>query len=75
VASKKKKIIKMLKKINNKDFDDNKRYISLNKVKSEYNESIMENYSNSSDNNNNDGENEGSLSKVFAFNNINKLIL
>ena len=65
----------MLKKINNKDFDDNKRYISLNKVKSEYNESIMENYSNSSDNNNNDGENEGSLSKVFAFNNINKLIL
>jgi hypothetical protein len=55
VASKKKKIIKMLKKINNKDFDDNKRYISLNKVKSEYNESIMENYSNSSDNNNNDG--------------------
>jgi hypothetical protein len=40
VASKKKKIIKMLKKINNKDFDDNKRYISLNKVKSEYNESI-----------------------------------
>jgi hypothetical protein len=34
----------MLKKINNKDFDDNKRYISLNKVKSEYNESIMENY-------------------------------
>ena len=65
----------MLKKINNKDFDDNKRYISLNKVKSEYNESIMENYSNSSDNNNNDGENEGSLSNVFAFNNINKLIL
>ena len=65
----------MLKKINNKDFDDNKRYINLNKVKSEYNESIMENYSNSSDNNNNDGENEGSLSNVFAFNNINKLIL
>ena len=65
----------MLKKINNKDFDDNKRYISLNKVKSEYNESIMENYSNSSDNNSNDGENEGSLSNVFAFNNINKLIL